>query len=588
MMDLNEIPISLKWSKQVFSLTIQIGDSGRSMKEQVQELTHVPIERQKLLCSKKKGSIHWKGSLSNDFIFTVADDASSISPPLVVTLIGSAEAIQAPKVRTQFVEDMTDEERRAVDEATEQDAAQHAVGMIAALQLPPHHRDDGKQETYQYNRLVSGLPQRQIEDLVRQENFVGEVAMTMGSELRRAYVNDLAVIQSDGTLISALDDGHVQLWRHGQIQYDVIHDGGDGGVDSVVSIDSSSNKIAFCTSGRGCFRLWSHDAQNLVSIPTPVPGISPVSLVQVPILQNNNSNLICLAARFQITQHPPPNQFHLVPQDEEGRRRRVMAEAQEAARQEVMNKMSRSIQVIYGSADGTSQLRSHLLTVEGENAAPITCLTAFATQDNTSGFLVSGDAIGGIGFWKPQVMQENGRDVVKCTQLSYTQLVPDNEGGSSIVCMEPIGDGRHLAVSTRMTTGRTTTSATRLSVPLSQAVYVLDVGSSDGSSDGNFHISRILTGHTKDAVHCMQALPNGDLLTGGGKFDATLQLWSSAQLFTNDGVDERNEPLQSSQASQQLSSVGYVFAMATLPDKQNGSSRFAIAAARYNTVKIIL
>lgn len=261
-----------------------------------------------------------------------------------------------------------------------------------------------------------------------------------------------------------------------------------------------------------------------------------------------------------------------------------MAQAQEAARRQVMNKMSRSIQVIYGSADGTSQLQSHMLTVEDENAAPITCLTAFATQDNSSGFLVSGDAIGGIGFWKPQVVQENGRDVVKCTQLSYTQLVPDNEGGSSIVCMEPIGDGRHLAVSTRMTSGRTTTSAMRVSVPLSQAVYVVDVG----SSDGKVRISRILTGHTKDAVHCMQALPNGDLLTGGGKFDATLQLWSSAQLSTNDGADERNVPLQSSQASQQISSVGYVFAMTTLPDQKNGSSRFAIAAARYNTVKIIL
>lgn len=554
------------------------------MKEQVQELTHVPIERQKLLCSKKKGSIHWKGSLSNDFIFTVADDAKPISHPLVVTLIGSAEAIQAPpKVRTQFVEDMTDEERRAVDEATEQVAAEHAIGMIPALQLPPHLRDDRKQETYQYNRLVSGLPQRQIEDLVRQENLVGEVAMTMGSELRRAYVNDLAVIQRDGTLISALDDGHVQLWRHGEIQHDVIHYGGDGGVDCVVSIDSSSNKIDFCTSGRGSIKLWSNDAKDVVTIPTPVPGTSPVSLVQVPILQNN-SNLICLAARFQITQHSHLNQFHLVPQDAEGRRRRAMAEAQEAARREVMNKMSRSIQVMYGSADGTSQLQSHLLTVEDENAAPITCLTAFATQDNSSAFLVSGDAIGGIGFWKPQVVQENGRDVVKCTQLSYTQLLPDNEGGSSIVCMEPIGDGRHLAVSTRMTSGRTTTSAMRVSVPLSQAVYVLNVG----SSDGNVHISRILTGHTKDAVHCMQALPNGDLLTGGGKLDATLQLWSSAQLSTNDGADERNEPLQSSQASQQISSLGYVFAMATLPDQKKGSSRFAIAAARYNTVKIIL
>eukprot|EP00980_Cylindrotheca_fusiformis_P029166 scaffold22740_cov139-Cylindrotheca_fusiformis.AAC.20 len=583
MTDSREIPISLKWSKQVFPVKIHDRDTALVLKEQIQRLTNVPVERQKLLCSKKKGPIHWKGSLPNDFVFTVPEDVV-ISHPLVVTLIGSAEqAIQAPKERTQFVEDMTDEERQAVDQAKEQAAMEHAVGMIPALQLPPLHRDDGKQEIYQYNRLVTGLPQRQIEELVQQDRFTGEVAMTMGLELRRSYVNDLAVLERDGTLISALDDGHIQLWRHGRIEHDLIHGAGDGGVDSIVSIDSNtSTKISFCSAGRGSFKLWSHNAEEIATIQTSVPGTSPVSLVQVPLL-DDNTNLICLAARFQITHHSNPNQFRLVPQDAEGRQRRAIAEAEEAARQQVLNRMSRSIQVISG--DGKSgQLQSLVLTVVEEGAAPITCLTSFQTP-NRSGFFISGDARGGILIWKCRVIFVNGQEQVQFTQQSHIQLVPENlETESSIVCLEPIGDGRRLAVSTKATSTRRTepSAATAISVPLAQAVYIVNIDETNGS----VHVSCALTGHTTDAVHCMQALPNGDLLTGGGKMDATLQLWSSSQLPPEDG--ERNEIPQLSIASRQISSVGYVFAMATLRDKQEGSSRFAVAAARYNTVKVLL
>lgn len=582
-MDSAEIPISLKWSKQVFPLVIQIGDSARSFKEQVRKLTRVPVERQKLLCGKKKGPIYWKGSLRNDLIFAVAEDAKAISHPLAITLIGSAEAIEAPKVRTQFVEDMSEEERRAVDEAAEQTAMEDAIGMIPALQLPAYRRDDGKQEIYQYNRLVTGLPQRQIEDLVRQDNLAGTVAMTMGLELRRAYVNDLAVIESDGTLISGLDDGHIQLWRHAEMEHDVIHDGSSGGgVDSVLSIDSQSSRISFCTSGRGSIKLWSHDAKELVTIPTRVPGTSPVSLVQVPILHMNN-NLICFAARFQITQHFNPGRFHLVPQDAEGRRRRAEAEASEAARRSIVSSMSKSIQVIYGSADGTSQLQSRLLVVDNETAALITCLTVVTPRNSSTALLVSGDATGGIRIWQPQVEVENGEDAIKFVQLSYTQLFPSDGGGCSIVCMEPIGEGYDLAVSTKPTAARTGIQVKNIVIPLPQAVYIIEI--SEG--DWKIQVLGALTGHTKDAVYCMQALPNGDLLTGGGKMDATLQLWSSSQLFLKENVEE-SKILQSSQASRQISSLGYVFAMATLRDKKSGSSRFAIAAARYNTVKVLL
>lgn len=122
------IPITLKWSKQVFSFTIQNGDTGRSFKEQVYQLTKVPIERQKLLLSsksKKVSSIAWKKSLADDFVFVlVVDDNTAGSPsPLIVMLSGSAEAVaQAPIERTRFVEDMTEDERNEEEKAKDQAA----------------------------------------------------------------------------------------------------------------------------------------------------------------------------------------------------------------------------------------------------------------------------------------------------------------------------------------------------------------------------------------------------------------------------------------------------------------------------------
>ena len=112
---------------------------------------------------------------------------------------------------------------------------------------------------YSYSRLVTGLPQRQMEDLLKQRKqkdntLLGKVVMTMGLELRRAYVNDMTVLPN-GTLVSVLDDGHVQLWKNGAVEEDVIHDGNAdlGGVDSVVTLGTAS----FVTAGRGSMRLWN-------------------------------------------------------------------------------------------------------------------------------------------------------------------------------------------------------------------------------------------------------------------------------------------------------------------------------------------
>jgi hypothetical protein len=79
----------------------------------------------------------------------------------------------------------------------------------------------------------------------------------------------------------------------------------------------------------------------------------------------------------------------------------------------------------------------------------------------------------------------------------------------------------------------------------------------------------------------MCQLPNGDLLTGGGKLDATLQLWSRSQVEGVDGVVH-------SQSRKKLTEVGYVFSLAVLLDTKKDSNYYAVAAGRYNTIKIII
>jgi len=146
-----------------------------------------------------------------------------------------------------------------------------------------------------------------------------------------------------------------------------------------------------------------------------------------------------------------------------------------------------------------------------------------------------------------------------------------------------------------------------------------------------------LDGH-KDVVQCILPLPNGDVVTAGGKYDATTQVWSQSQLQKaaaitgeergdDDNVDSGNgddngndydngngngngndnstriiystPPILTMAATTNLcKEAGYVFAMELLKDfksKSNGprnkkqvDDHFAIAVARYNVVKIAI
>lgn len=562
--------VTLKWNKQTFCVILDKRNaSAVSFKEHVQSLTGVPKSRQKLLA--KKGG--WKGPLKDDM-----DLATVEAKSLDVTLIGSAETLVVPRQTTTFIEDLSPADVRAAQEAIEQAALETAQGMIQALQVPAHERDDGKQEMYHYNRLVTGLPQRQIEQELKKQQqhnncLQGLVAMQLGLELRRAYINDLTVLR-DGTCVSVLDDGHVQLWKHAAQQADVIHPGQDGEVASVIALHDPTG-VAFVTAGRGTLQLWTDEADPLLTLPSAVPGTSPASLVHVP----THNSTILLAARMQITRQVNPTQFRLPPQNEAQRQRRTQAEAQERAVQQTLARAARSLQVWLSSPDGASteapRLQSHLLEppVEDlEGSAPVTCVKTLFVDD--SSLLVAGDAAGGLRVWKKQ----NNNTTME--HFAMFQLVSPENTPCSVVCLEVLADGR-LAVSTDQvgdSPGTRLTDAVPIPIDTARAVHIVDFSS---LSNGAPSIQSTLTGHTKDAVICMCSLPNGDLITGGGKLDATTKLWSKAQTQGANGES-------SCMAYRALGEVGYVFAMAVLPDAKTGSNYYALAAARYNTVKIII
>ena len=621
-----EIPVILKWSKKTFDLTIKAGgESALSFKKRVQTLTGVPVERQKLLLvnrSNKGGSIiFWKGALKDDVILDTTAAATTTAGaiktlPLIVTLIGSAETLSGgPKQHqtTTFIEDMTVEELQAAEDAQAQAALKDAIGMIPALQFPPVHRrqvdDDGKQqEMCAYNRLVTGLPQRQIEQellLQQQRNdnsnssslLQGKVAMTLGMELRRAYVNDLAVLM-DGTCISAMDDGHVLLWKHGAQQHDVVHystaatggSGGDGGVDSVVALSNHEQPGAFATAGRGVLQIWKQTSDDdsvkpVVTLTTAMPGTSPASLVSISfaadgILSSNTNTITCVAARYKVTRQTNSSQFHLTPQNEAERQRRIHAQEQEQFIQQGLARAACCINLWFGSSVHTLQSRV-LSPPETTGSASVTCLAAIPSggRDGSVALLAVGDALGGLRLWKLQFNNDRGR--IDSFQQGFYQLVPaSGSSGCSIVCLQSLHDGR-LAVSTNVvasgTEGNSLWGAEPIAIPTARAVHILDFSQQDSI------VQTTLNGHANDAVICMCELPNGDMLTGGGRLDATLQLWTKEQVI------RAAEPMAvQTKAHKTLSDVGYVFALAVLPDVKNDSKYFAVAAARYNTVKIIL
>jgi hypothetical protein len=614
--------VSLKWNKNVYEFEIPTQSTGRTLKEKVNEVTQVPIERQKIM-----GKGYWKGILKDDFICSCLHHHHKPNSDIVVlklTMMGSAEVLQNPTNVTTFVEDMTPEQQQHVEEQAYQQSLQTVTCMIPAIQVLPQDRskDGHKQadEIYPYNRLVHGLPQYQIENVIKEQllpsnseegsspRLSGRVVMTLGLELQRAYVNDLTTL-SDGTLISGLEDGHVHGWKHGQRVLDLIHspaalNNSTRGVESVMAIarntmavSSSSSAAAaatsvasFVTAGRGTVRLWTEEGEPIVSVSTPYPYASPTGLVQLrDFNDSDNAQLLCLAVRFIVT--PPPSyRPGLVPQTGVGRQRLAHIETQEALAEQTMGRLRRTIQLCYGqeNCDERFALQSTML----EAAAPITSLVSWNTLSGT--FLAAGDDQGGIQVWK--MTTTNWQP--EFTKLQHYQIGLPNSAHSAVVCMKYDSVLRCLLVSTRSNnqpvapTVPADVGLISIITDVTQGVHVLDVDIISSPV-----LTMTIQGH-KDAVSCIQSLPNGDLITAGGKFDATVKVWSGSQLAATASSSRMvlTEPFTANLCKD----VGYVFALTVLEDIKdlpnsatfgNTSPRkrhFGIAAARYNVIKLIL
>ena len=71
--------------------------------------------------------------------------------------------------------------------------------------------------------------------------------------------------------------------------------------------------------------------------------------------------------------------------------------------------------------------------------------------------------------------------------------------------------------------------------------------------------------------------------------DATLQLWSRKQVEGEESsTEEGGTAAVYAKSRKTLTEVGYVFALAVLPDAKEDSNYYAVAAGRYNTVKVVI
>lgn len=109
------VPLSIKWGKEKLELSIDPSIGVKGLKSELQEKTHVPVTRQKILAKSKH---LWKGVLKDDVDLTSIDWDTAISKanPLQLLLMGSAEEVTTPLVKTLFLEDLPEEEKAKVAE----------------------------------------------------------------------------------------------------------------------------------------------------------------------------------------------------------------------------------------------------------------------------------------------------------------------------------------------------------------------------------------------------------------------------------------------------------------------------------------
>jgi len=266
--------------------------------------------------------------------------------------------------------------------------------------------------------------------------------------------------------------------------------------------------------------------------------------------------------------------------------------------QQELSRVSSCVKIWYYDTNHQSnyalQLREDVIypdaVVEGTTitaAAPVTKLL------DINGKLVCGDAWGAIRIYELSSSQgsseeSNNNNAISRRQCAFLQF---GGGSSSIACMEQVV-GKHvlLAVSIEPAVERDSNSrmvyplATSFRVPSPRGVYIVDTMEST--------VKAVLDNVHNDTVRGMCSLPDGGLLTAGGKMDATVRVWDSfdfdnASPLVKEDLDGATDEMQVVTNSKILDQPGYVFDLKVLPDS-NGSGVYAVAAARYNVIKIVI
>ena len=617
------VPATVRWGKERFTLQLTPGSPSDKLMQQIFALTRVPVERQKLMCAGA-----WRGALRSGSLLDASLALRPGQSELAIMLMGTAEAAPtAPSEPTVFAEDLSEEDIAAAAAAATAEAVAKAEGMIAALQLEPGlEREEShamlSNLPVKYNYFVHGLPQQAIEGMLRRRRkcctLLDVCAMTLGHEVGKAYVNAVACL-ADGTLASGLDNGHLQLWRHGRRLSELVHEPLLGmlgqpleAIRCLVALPASEEGPVVASGAEGSVKLWTHSTC-VATIPTP-PGVAPIALAVPP-------GWSALAVAVRQARPFDPNAFRLVPQNEEQRQRRAEALAAQQVQRELFNQAARTVAVV-GLAAGGAGSWQHL----EPHGAAVTALASISMHPpGESGVqqpgagelrsmhrpeeasLVSGDAEGSLRLWRRDtaVVGAVGRAEATWREAAQLQLV--SAATLSVIGVESLtGPPAVLATSLAAATATTDDRAPphhaaaadgaallRIPAPASLGyVALVDVARQA--------VLATLDAHA-DFVGCMCALPDGSLATAGGKHDGTVRVWARSQWLDEAGGAPGGgggggggdgggitPPLVLREATQTLSEPGYIFGMAALPDAKPSSPLFALACARYNTVKICL
>lgn len=135
--------------------------------------------------------------------------------------------------------------------------------------------------------------------------------MHMGAELAPAMITALATLY-DGSLVSGLKNGKMQLWRHCRRVWEEPQVQGAQGPVSAICAATHPSEVAFAAAGNAAVTLWDLDGNCLHAVGSP-QLCTPVELSFAP---PQPSGILPLAVRFAQAQAFDDGAFRLVALDE--------------------------------------------------------------------------------------------------------------------------------------------------------------------------------------------------------------------------------------------------------------------------------